>query len=152
MRPLSRRHALAALGATGAALALTGWSDGALATVQEAADEIAKFTGGKAPVKAKITIELPEIAENGNTVPLRISVDSPMTADDYISDVLVVADGNPRPGVATFRFTPMSGKADISTRMRLAATQNIVVVAKTNTGALFTGQQQVTVTVGGCVG
>ncbi len=152
MRALSRRDALTALGATGAALAMTGWSDGALATVQEAADEIAKFTGGKAPVKGKITIELPEIAENGNTVPLRVSVESPMTAEDYITDVLVVADGNPRPGVATFRFTPMSGKADISTRMRLAATQNIVVIARTNKGDLFTGQRQVTVTVGGCVG
>ncbi len=152
MRPLSRRAALAALGASSAALALTGWSDGALATVQEAADEIAKFTGGKTPVQGRITIELPEIAENGNTVPLRVSVESPMTADDYISDVLVVADGNPRPGVAAFRFTPMSGKADVSTRIRLAATQNIVAIARTNKGELFTGQRQVTVTVGGCVG
>jgi len=152
MPALSRRAALAALGASGAAFAVAGWSDDASATVDEAAAEIAKFTGGKTATSGRIAIELPEVAENGNTVPLRITVESPMTAADYISDVLVVADGNPRPGVAAFKFTPMSGKADISTRMRLAATQNIIVVARTGKGELFTGQRQVTVTVGGCVG
>jgi sulfur-oxidizing protein SoxY len=151
MRQLSRRAALA-LGAGGAALTLLGWDEKALASAKEAADQIAKFTGGKTPDKSKVSIELPEIAENGNTVPLAISVDAPMTADDYVSEVLVVAEGNPNPGVATFHFTPMSGKADASTRIRLAATQNIVVVAKTSKGAFYTGQKLVKVTIGGCGG
>jgi sulfur-oxidizing protein SoxY len=151
MRQLSRRAALI-IGAGGAALTLLGWDEKALASAKEAADQIAKFTGGKTPDKGKIAIELPEIAENGNTVPLAISVDAPMTADDYVSEVLVVAEGNPNPGVATFHFTPMSGKADASTRIRLAATQNIVVVAKTSKGAFYTGQKLVKVTIGGCGG
>jgi sulfur-oxidizing protein SoxY len=151
MRQLSRRAALV-IGAGGAALTLLGWDEKALASAQEAADQIAKFTGGKTPDKSKVLIELPEIAENGNTVPLAISVDAPMTADDYVSEVLVVAEGNPNPGVATFHFTPMSGKADASTRIRLAATQNIVVVAKTSKGAFYTGQKLVKVTIGGCGG
>ncbi|HEY2754600.1 MAG TPA: thiosulfate oxidation carrier protein SoxY [Pseudolabrys sp.] len=151
MRQLSRRAALV-IGAGGAALTLLGWDEKALASAQEAADQIAKFTGGKTPDKSKVSIELPEIAENGNTVPLAISVDAPMTADDYVSEVLVVAEGNPNPGVATFHFTPMSGKADASTRIRLAATQNIVVVAKTSKGAFYTGQKLVKVTIGGCGG
>jgi sulfur-oxidizing protein SoxY len=151
MRQLSRRAALV-MGAGGAALTLLGWDEKALASAKEAADQIAKFTGGKTPDKSKISIELPEIAENGNTVPLAISVDAPMTADDYVSEVLVVAEGNPNPGVATFHFTPMSGKADASTRIRLAATQNIVVVAKTSKGAFYTGQKLVKVTIGGCGG
>jgi sulfur-oxidizing protein SoxY len=151
MRQLSRRAALI-IGAGGAALTLLGWDEKALASAKEAADQIAKFTGGKTPDKSKIAIELPEIAENGNTVPLAISVDAPMTADDYVSEVLVVAEGNPNPGVATFHFTPMSGKADASTRIRLAATQNIVVVAKTSNGAFYTGQKLVKVTIGGCGG
>jgi sulfur-oxidizing protein SoxY len=151
MRQLSRRAALV-IGAGGAALTLLGWDEKALASAKEAADQIAKFTGGKTPDKSKISIELPEIAENGNTVPLAISVDAPMTADDYVSEVLVVAEGNPNPGVATFHFTPMSGKADASTRIRLAATQNIVVVAKTSKGAFYTGQKLVKVTIGGCGG
>jgi sulfur-oxidizing protein SoxY len=81
MRQLSRRAALA-LGAGGAALTLLGWGGEASAAAKEAADQIAKFTGGKTPDKGKVAIELPEIAENGNTVPLAISVDAPMTADN----------------------------------------------------------------------
>jgi sulfur-oxidizing protein SoxY len=151
MRQLSRRAALV-LGAGGVALTLSGWDEKALASAKDAADQIAKFTGGKTPDKSKVSIELPEIAENGNTVPLAISVDAPMTADDYVSEVLVVAEGNPNPGVATFHFTPMSGKPDASTRIRLATTQNIVVVAKTSKGAFYTGQKLVKVTIGGCGG
>ena len=151
MRQLSRRAALA-LGAGSAALTIVGWNESAFAAAKEAADEIAKFTGGKTAAKAKVSIELPEIAENGNTVPLAISVDAPMTADNYVSEILVVAEGNPNPGVATFHFTPMSGKAEASTRIRLATTQNIVVVAKTSKGEFFTGQKLVKVTIGGCGG
>ncbi len=150
-RQLSRRAALL-LGAGSAALGLTGWSGNAQAAAKDAADEIAKFTGGKAAEAGKIGIELPEIAENGNTVPLAITVDAPMTADSYVSEVLVVSEGNPRPGVALFQFSPMSGKAQVSTRIRLAATQNIVVVAKTSGGRYFTGQKLVKVTIGGCGG
>ena len=151
MRNLSRRAALA-VGASGVALTVVGWNGGAYAAAKEAADDIAKFTGGKTAEKGKISIELPEIAENGNTVPLAISVDAPMTADNYISDILVVADGNPNPGVVTFHFTPLSGKAEASTRIRLAATQNIIVVAKTSKGEFLTAQKQVKVTIGGCGG
>jgi sulfur-oxidizing protein SoxY len=151
MRQFNRRAALA-LGAGGAALTVVGWSGAAFATPKDAADEIAKFTGGKTAESGKISIELPEIAENGNTVPLSISVDAPMTADNYVSNVLVVAEGNPQPGVATFSFSPMSGRAEAATRIRLAATQNIIVVAKTSGGQFFIAQKAVKVTIGGCGG
>lgn len=151
MRQLSRRAALA-LGAGSAALTIVGWNGEAFAAAKEAAEEVAKFTGGKTVESGKVSIELPEIAENGNTVPLSFAVNAPMTADNYVSEVLVVAEGNPNPGVATFHFTPMSGKAEASTRIRLATTQNIVVVAKTSGGQFFTGQKLVKVTIGGCGG
>lgn len=151
MRQLSRRAALA-VGASGVALTVVGWGPQARAAAKEAADEVAKFTGGKTPEKGKVTIELPEIAENGNTVPLTVSVNAPMTAESYVTDVLVVSEGNPNPGVITFHFTPLSGKAEAQTRIRLAATQNIVAVAKTNKGEFFIGQKQVKVTIGGCGG
>ncbi|MDO8877400.1 MAG: thiosulfate oxidation carrier protein SoxY [Pseudolabrys sp.] len=151
MRHLSRRAALA-LGAGSAAITVLGWGKGAYATPQAAAGDVAKFTGGAKPESGKISIELPEIAENGNTVPLSFSVDAPMTDADYVSDVLVVAEGNPNPGVATFHFTPLSGKAEASTRIRLATTQNIVVVAKTSGGKYFTASKLVKVTIGGCGG
>jgi len=151
MRQVSRRGALA-LGASGAALTVIGWNTGADAAAKEAAEQIAKFTGGKTAEKGKISIELPEIAENGNTVPLAVSVDAPMAADNYVSEILVVADGNPNPGVATFHLSPLAGKAEASTRIRLATTQNIIVVAKTSKGEFFTNQKLVKVTIGGCGG
>lgn len=151
MRQLTRRDALA-LGASGVALTVTGWSTSASAAAKEAAEQIAKFTGGKTAEKGKVSIELPEIAENGNTVPLSVSVDAPMTADNYVSEILVVAEGNPNPGVATFHLSPLAGKAEASTRIRLATTQNIIAVAKTSKGEFFTNQKLVKVTIGGCGG
>jgi sulfur-oxidizing protein SoxY len=151
MRQLSRRATLM-LGTAVAALSVLGWGGRAQAGAKEAAEQIAKFTGGKTAVSGKISIELPEIAENGNTVPLQVTVDAPMTADNYVSEVMVVAEGNPNPGVATFHFSPLSGKAQAATRIRLAATQNIVAVAKTSKGEFFTGQKAVKVTIGGCGG
>ncbi len=145
----SRRDILA-LGAGGAALAVAGGA--ADATPQEAAEAIAKFTGGKTAAPGKIAIDLPEIAENGNTVPLSIALDSPMTADDHVSDILVVAEANPRPTVVTFHLTPMSGRAEVATRIRLAATENVTVVARTSKGELFMAEKPVKVTIGGCGG
>jgi sulfur-oxidizing protein SoxY len=155
MTDKSRRDVLCealALGAGSAALAIIGEVRPAAATSAEATAEIAKFTRGKPTTKGKITIDLPEIAENGNTVPLSIVVESPMTAEDHVSDILVVAEGNPRPGLATFHLTPMSGRAEAATRIRLAATQNIVVVAKTSKGEFLSEQKPVKVTIGGCGG
>lgn len=149
MKTISRREVLAV--GVGAA-AMIAAERPAAATPQEAAAEIAKFTGGRPAGKGRISIDLPEIAENGNTVPLTIVVDSPMTADDYVSDILVVAEGNPRPGLATFHLTPLSGRAEAATRIRLAATQNIVIVAKTSKGQFLTEQKPVKVTIGGCGG
>jgi len=151
MTDISRREVLA-LGAGTAAVAIIGVSRPAAATPQGAAAEIAKFTGGKPLEQGRISIELPEIAENGNTVPLSIVVDSPMTADDYVSDILVVAEGNPNPDVAKFHLTPLAGRAEAATRIRLATTQNIVIVAKTSKGQFFTEQKPVKVTIGGCGG
>ncbi|MGC2777032.1 MAG: thiosulfate oxidation carrier protein SoxY [Bradyrhizobium sp.] len=118
----------------------------------DAADLIKKFTDGKEAAKGKITLDLPEIAENGNTVPLALTVESPMTSDNYVKEVLFVADGNPNAGVATLMFTPMSGKAEASIRIRLAQTQNVIAIAKMSDGSLFTERKTVKVTIGGCGG
>jgi sulfur-oxidizing protein SoxY len=149
MRARSRREVLV-LGAGGAALACT--ADPAVATPEEATEAIAAFTGGKPTTPGKIAIDLPEIAENGNTVPLSISVDSPMTDADHVSDILVVAQANPRPRIVTFHLTPMCARAEVATRIRLAATQDVTVVAKTSRGAFITARKTVKVTVGGCGG
>ena len=149
MTARSRREILA-LGAGSAAFAIAGGA--ARATPEEATAAIAQFTGGKTAAPGKIMIDLPEIAENGNTVPMTIALDSPMTDADHVSDILVVAEANPRPVIITFHLTPMSGRAEVATRIRLAATENVTVVAKTSTGKFITAQKAVKVTVGGCGG
>ncbi len=99
-----------------------------------------------------IRLDLPEIAENGNTVPLKFEVVSPMTADNYVKAVHVFASGNPNPEIASFHFTPASGKAAASTRMRLAKTQQIIAVAEMSDGSVFRTSKEVKVTIGGCGG
>lgn len=113
---------------------------------------IAEFAGGKEVKEGKISLSTPEIAENGNTVPVGVEVESPMSADDHVTDVMLLADGNPSPGVATFHFTPKSGEATATTRVRLAKTQNIVAVAKMNDGSVYMSKSLVKVTIGGCGG
>jgi sulfur-oxidizing protein SoxY len=148
---IDRRQALA-LGAAAGALILTGSADPSYADTKEADDLIKAFAGGKTPGEGKVRLDLPEIAENGNTVPMTVTVESPMTEQSYVSDVLILADGNPRPGVATFRFTPASGMAEANTRIRLAETQNVIAVAKMNDGSVYMNKKQVKVTIGGCGG
>ena len=94
----------------------------------------------------------PEIAENGNSVPVTVEVDSPMTDGDYVASVTILADGNPNPEVATFHFTPLSGTAAATTRIRLAKTQNVVAIAKMSDGSTFSDRKEVKVTIGGCGG
>jgi sulfur-oxidizing protein SoxY len=149
MRVVSRRAALA-LG-VGTAAAFAGGSL-AHATPSEAEEAIAKFTGGKQPAQGRIAIDLPEIAENGTAVPLAVTVESPMTQADHVTDVLVVADRNPNPRVATFHFTPLSGRAEVATRIRLNATENVIVVARTGDNRFYTARKEVKVTIGGCGG
>ncbi len=148
----TRREALG-LGAGAAVFLATGMSpDPAAAAAEEAMKLVMDFAGGQMPATGKITLSAPEIAENGNTVPISISVDSAMTADDYVAEVMIVAEGNPLPGVARFNFSPMSGVAEASTRMRLAKTQRVVAVAKMSNGAVFMDAKEVKVTIGGCGG
>src|SRR5262249_34079399 len=109
-------------------------------------------TGGKPTTEGKVKLDLPEIAENGNTVPMTVSVESPMTEASYVREVLVVGDGNPNGGMVTFHFTPASGVAEANTRIRLAATQDGTAGAKMRDGSFFTDVKQVKVTIGGCGG
>jgi sulfur-oxidizing protein SoxY len=122
------------------------------AYANNAQDLLKAFTGGKQPVAGKVKLDLPEIAENGNTVPMTVSVESPMSEQSHVTEVLVLADGNPNAGVATFHFSPLSGAAEANTRIRLATTQNIIAVAKMNDGSFQMASKQVKVTIGGCGG
>ena len=148
----TRRQALG-LSAGAVTLAVTGLRGGpAFAGVEEAQKLISDFSGGKEPASGKISLIAPEIAENGNTVPVSVSVDSAMAGDDVVDAVMIVAEQNPNPAVATLHFTPLSGAAAATIRMRLAKTQNVVAVARMKDGSVFMDKKEVKVTIGGCGG
>ena len=149
---INRRQVLG-LAAGASVMAITGLRPGpSVAAAADAEQRIMEFTGGTAPATGRITLTAPEIAENGNTVPVSVSVDSAMEGDDIVESVMIVADGNPNPAVATFHFTPMSGEAAATSRMRLAQTQNVIAVAKMKDGSVFMDKKLVKVTIGGCGG
>jgi len=116
------------------------------------ADELKKLYGDKKFAEGKIKLDIPQIAENGLVVPVNIDVESPMTDADYVKAVHIFADGNPQPGVFSYRFTPACGKASASGRMRLAQTQNVICIAEMSNGSLYSTKAEVKVTIGGCGG
>jgi sulfur-oxidizing protein SoxY len=106
---------------------------------------------GKAtPVATGLSLELPESVENGDYVPVALGVDSPMTAESHVKAIHLLSTANPRAAVATFRFTLLSGKARVTSRMRLAKTQDVVAVAEMSDGTLLMTRRKVDVKVGGC--
>lgn len=112
------------------------------ATVEELT---AGFTGGAAAGAGGITLTAPEIAENGNTVP--VSVNAPGAVA-----IMLLAAGNPEPAVATFTFGPAAGSQTAATRIRLAKTQDVIALAKMADGSIVQAQATVKVTIGGCGG
>jgi sulfur-oxidizing protein SoxY len=140
----------------GASLAMASFLAGLPALAQEPVRSIdeamKKVLGDAKPTESGITLEIPEIAENGNTVPFTLAVDSPMTDANHVKAVHVFASGNPQVGVASYVFTPAAGKAAVSSRMRLARTQDIIVVAELSDGKFLLGKRNVKVTIGGCGG
>jgi len=152
MAALSRRRLLA--GAAGLAGGLIVVRDVSAQAVQPGAHQqvLDKAVGGKKAQPGKVKLRMPEIAENGNTVPMTVSVDSPMTVNDYVKAVHVVTDNNPRPEVGSFYFTPANGKAEVSTRIRLSQTMNVVAYAEMSDGSVWSARAEAKVTIGGCGG
>ncbi len=136
---LTRRDALAlGLGATAASFL-------PIRAMAAGDEEIAEFTGGADLGSDGLTLTAPEIAENGNTVPISVSAPGAVA-------IMVLAPGNPTPPVATFNFGPLAGSQSASTRIRLAGTQDITAIAKMADGSFVQASQTVKVTIGGCGG
>ena len=139
---LTRRGALslAAFGAVATMLPLRTWAE---TNGWEAA--MKDFTGGAEASEGGVDLTAPEIAENGNTVPVSVSAPG-------ATAIMVLSAGNPNPGVAQFNFGALSGSAEASTRIRLAGTQDLVAVAKMADGSFAMTKRNVKVTIGGCGG
>jgi len=97
-----------------------------------------------------IILHLPEYAYDGSRVPFSIEVKSPMTETNYVRQVHVLAEHNPFPRIATFHFTPLSGKAFARTRIRLSKSQHVIAVAELNDGSILTARKWIEVTLNGC--
>ncbi|TCO73026.1 thiosulfate oxidation carrier protein SoxY [Rhodovulum euryhalinum] len=108
-------------------------------------EKIAAFTGGASVGSGGITLTTPEIAENGNTVPIEVNAPG-------ATEILVLASGNPTPDVCSVKFGPLAGSQSLSTRIRLAGTQDVVAIAKMADGSFVQAANTVKVTIGGCGG
>ena len=101
--------------------------------------------------RGKITLDIPPLVENGNTVPLTITVESPMTATDYVKAIHVFNEKNPQPNVIGIHLGPRAGKAKIATRIRLADSQKVVAIAQMSDGSYWTESVDVIVTLAACL-
>ena len=137
---LTRRDAMALLAGSAAAMGLSG-----LPAYAALEDDIAALTGGAELGEGGITLTAPEIAENGNTVPVEVSAPGAVA-------ITIYADGNPVPAVATVKFGPLNPSQSASTRIRLAKSQNVVAIAQMADGSFQKASSAVKVTIGGCGG
>ena len=146
---LSRRTLLQRLGAT-ALLTVMGPA-GAWATQEAVQQAIHQLLGTREPQPGGVTLRLPKIAETGNSVPLTVTVDSPMTPEDYVLRIHVFVEGNPEPVAATYHLGRRAGKAEISTRLRLARSQTVLALAEMSDSSVRSGAASIVVTLGACV-
>ena len=106
---------------------------------------------GEAPVRTgKVKLDVPPLVENGNTVPMTVSVQNPMTANDYVKSIHVFNEKNPQPNVGNFYLGPHAGRAQISTRIRLADSQKIVAIARLSDDSFWSTSVDVVVTLAAC--
>jgi sulfur-oxidizing protein SoxY len=143
----SRRMLLQA----GAALPLLALVRPASATPEELRAAIASYTGGAAPKTGKVTFNIAKLIDNGNAVPVTIAVDSPMTAADHVTGIAIFNERNPETDIARFTLGPRSGKAEVSTRIRLATSQKLVAVARMKDGSYWQQTADVIVALAACI-
>ncbi len=150
-RDLTRRAALTGAAASGAGLLVLRSTQPASAT-PEAMRAVMRAITGDAPVrKGRVQLDLPPLVENGNTVPMTVTVESPMTALDHVTAIHVLNEKNPQPYVVTVHLDHRAGKAAFSTRIKLGDTQRVVGLAKMSDGSFWIGEQDVIVTIASCL-
>ena len=147
---MKRRDVLTAA-AAGTGLAMLALVRPAFATTEEMAAAINTFTGGVKPKDGKVKFDIAQLIDNGNAVPVTISVDSVMTRADHVSAIAIFNERNPQTDVATFTLGPRAGKAQVSTRIRLATSQKLTAVARMNDGAYWSTSVSVIVALAACI-
>ena len=145
---MERRAFLAGLAVT---VLPTVWPIAAEATPETMAAAIRQVTGGAAVRAAKVTLDIPPLVENGNAVPLTVSVESPMTETDHVKAIHVFNEKNPQPHVFNAYLGPRNGKAVVGTRIKLADAQKVVAIAETSRGEFWSASADVIVTIAACI-
>jgi sulfur-oxidizing protein SoxY len=121
------------------------------ATPQEMQEVIRKIVGSAPVTKGRVKLELPPLSENGNTVPLTVSIESAMTPADHVRAIHVFTELNPQPEVVSFRLGPRAGRARVSTRIRLANTQTVTAIGELSDGSFWSATAAVVVTLAACL-
>lgn len=149
-RPLSRRRLLA--GAALMALSSLGFSSTALAEGPwQRLDAASERLGDATPTTEGLVLELPHVSEDGAAVPLTVRFEGGLADDDHLSEIHLFATGNPAPEIASFQLTPQGGLPEISTRVRLNESQEVIAIAKSHRGETFATAREVRITVSGCL-
>ena len=143
----TRRTVLAAIGGAGLALAVRP----AQATPETMKSAIRQVVGEAAVKPGRIKLDLPPLVENGNTVAMAVTVDSPMTKDNYVKAIHVFNEKNPQPNVISAKLGPRAGKAEIQTRVRLADTETVVAICEMSDGSFWSNTVDVIITLGACL-
>ena len=138
------------LAGAGAAVLLVRGSP-AVATPEAMQEAIRKLVGDAPLRTGKVKLELPPLVDNGNTVPMTVTVESPMTTADHVKAIHVVSEKNPQPYVLSAFLGPHNGRARVSTRVRLADSQNVVAIAELSDGTLWSDTVSVVVTLSACL-
>jgi len=146
--PTTRRSFL--IGAGGLAFVTVLPREGR-ATPEAMKAAIKKVIGDVPLRKGKVRLDVPPIVENGNSVTLEVSVDSPMTANDYVKAIHVFNEKNPQPNIIGARLGPRAGRAQLSTRVRLADSQNLIAIAEMSDGTFYSDDVDVVVTIAACL-
>jgi sulfur-oxidizing protein SoxY len=123
----------------------------ARASAEAMAEAMRAFTGGAAVAAGRVALEISPLVENGNTVPLSVIVQSPMTEADHVRAIAIFNERNPQPHVVTARFSRHSGRAMLATNIRLATSQTILAVAALSDGSFWSDSAQVIVTLAACL-
>ncbi len=145
-----RRDFLVAAGRLAGGIGLAAVAGGARATPAALEEALLRVTGGTRVRPGRVRLELPPLVENGNSVALTVTVDSPMTAEDHVKAIHVLAEMNPLPNVLSVHLGPRSGRARIASRVRLADTQTISAIAEMSDGSFWSDSRDVVVTLAAC--
>ncbi len=137
--------------AAGAGFVTLASPPSARATPDMLREAIDKLVGQSVVREGRVSLDIPPLVENGNTVPLTVTVESPMTDADHVAEIHIFNEKNPQPYVIAAYFGPRAGKAHFATRAKLSDSQKVVAIARMSDGSFWSDSADVIVTIAACV-